>query len=323
MPIGFEFAAGHERWPTDARNCIATSMESAVTHYNMVSEGRLEKHLTVAWHPDVPTADGNINGHIRFGGTCSHRIALHEIAHTLGVGTHPHWRCLLSGGAWQGPRAIALLRNLDGPDAILSADAQHFWPYGLNYDREWSEENGRRHVYVVLAVLQDLEGYSTEVAPFFNTPHDICVIWQGIEPAPIYRFQKQDMTFYCHSGWPGFSSMSGWGWGTGVAAFHAWAGDRQIGTVEIHVFRKGEMVFLCHELWEHYHKMKGWGWSRDGACQTAFHAFPPESEISGTVAVVELRKAENTFYGPHGGELASALANWGWRQTRVAFRVPA
>jgi len=104
----------------------------------------------------TPTADGNYNGWINFGTQMNKRVALHEIAHTLGVGQHPNWRKLLVDGKWTGPRAIAQLKEFDGPDAVLKGDRQHFWPYGLNYDKEWSEQNEIRHVKMVGALREDM-----------------------------------------------------------------------------------------------------------------------------------------------------------------------
>ncbi len=155
-----------DRWDPEIRKRIVESMDYAVGLYNEL--GVFQKKITVRYNPATPTADGNFNGHINFGGQMSPRTALHEIAHTLGVGTHRRWRQLTEDGRWTGEHALALLREFDGPDAVLNADRHHFWPYGLNYEHESSEENDRRHVLIVEALVRDM-GLGPEV-PVTATP---------------------------------------------------------------------------------------------------------------------------------------------------------
>jgi hypothetical protein len=50
-----------------AYNLITSAMNAAVSRYNNLSD--LGKSITVHYDPSVPTADGNINGSIRFGNT--------------------------------------------------------------------------------------------------------------------------------------------------------------------------------------------------------------------------------------------------------------
>eukprot|EP00747_Dinoflagellata_sp_TGD_P223410 gnl/TRDRNA2_/TRDRNA2_94981_c0_seq3.p1 gnl/TRDRNA2_/TRDRNA2_94981_c0~~gnl/TRDRNA2_/TRDRNA2_94981_c0_seq3.p1 ORF type:complete len:334 (+),score=52.10 gnl/TRDRNA2_/TRDRNA2_94981_c0_seq3:70-1071(+) len=333
MPIRYRLADGHDRWPGETKRLIVASMDSATDHYNAVSGGTLDKDLNIHYCPEVPTADGNINGNIRFGKACSHRVALHEIAHTLGVGQHRAWRSLASGGRWTGSCAIAKLRELDGPNAILNADVMHFWPYGLNYDNEWSEENGQRHVQMVAALLADLEKYPFELETSLEQQeYTLRCSWPGSEaPVPIHRFCKFDMAYYCHSGWAGYPSMAGWGWGGGKIAFFAWPPESsaETGTVEIHVFRKGEMAFLCHEEWQCYGQMKGWGWDREKLHPVAFRAFPPpsagcNSAFPGPVLnILEFRKGELAEYIPEDSDLCAKMSESGWSKTRIAFVVPA
>ncbi|WP_243745008.1 hypothetical protein [Streptomyces hainanensis] len=141
----------------DAYNRITSAMNAAVARYNNLSGG-LGKSITVRYDPSVPTADGNINGTIRFGANRSYmseRTALHEIAHTIGVGTSAGWSRLGGGGTWTGAQATALVRQYDGSGAVLSTGGGHFWPYGLNYDNEWSTTNADRHVRIVAAMVAD------------------------------------------------------------------------------------------------------------------------------------------------------------------------
>lgn len=135
---------------------ITSAMNAAVNRYNNVSD--LGKSITVRYDPSVPTADGNINGTIRFGSNRSYmteRTALHEIAHTIGVGTSAGWSRLGGGGTWTGAQATALVRQFDGSSAKLSTGGGHFWPYGLNYENEFSGTAADRHVRIVEAMVRD------------------------------------------------------------------------------------------------------------------------------------------------------------------------
>ncbi len=139
-----------------AYDLITKAMNAAVARYNNLSD--LGKTLTVRYEPGVPTADGNINGTIRFGSNRSYmneRTALHETAHTLGVGTSSGWSRLGGSGTWTGGQATALVKQYDGSGAKISTGGGHFWPYGLNYDNEWSSTAADRHVHIVAAMVRD------------------------------------------------------------------------------------------------------------------------------------------------------------------------
>ncbi|GAA4061080.1 hypothetical protein [Streptomyces shaanxiensis] len=138
-----------------AYDLITKAMNAAVARYNNLSD--LGKTITVRYDPGVPTADGNINGTIRFGNRSymNERTALHEIAHTIGVGTSSGWSRLGGSGTWTGAQATALVRQFDGSSAKLSTGGGHFWPYGLNYDNEYSNTAADRHVQIVAAMVRD------------------------------------------------------------------------------------------------------------------------------------------------------------------------
>ncbi|WP_159765979.1 hypothetical protein [Streptomyces sp. HM190] len=138
-----------------AYDLITSAMNAAVARYNNLSD--LGKNITVRYDPGVPTADGNINGTIRFGNRAymNERTALHEIAHTIGVGTSSGWSRLGGGGTWTGGQATALVRQFDGASARISTGGGHFWPYGLNYDNEFSGTAADRHVRIVAAMVRD------------------------------------------------------------------------------------------------------------------------------------------------------------------------
>lgn len=145
---------GHEQWPEDRKKRITDAMDAAVALYN--THGVFKKQLWANNSPGTPTADANYEGWINFGGSINARVALHEIAHTLGIGTHPNWQANLKDGKWTGKHALAQLREFDGEHATLSADRMHFWPYGLNFDNESSPDNDVRHVKMVAAMRKDM-----------------------------------------------------------------------------------------------------------------------------------------------------------------------
>jgi hypothetical protein len=142
----------------DAYAKIKAAMDAAVAMYN--NQANLTKTLTVQYVPSVATADGNINGNIRFGSNRSYMTqctAMHEIAHTLGVGTSSKWSSLMVNGVWQGAKATAMIRSMVGETStsVIHGDAMHFWPYGLNYNSEWSTVNGQRNARIVGAMKAD------------------------------------------------------------------------------------------------------------------------------------------------------------------------
>jgi hypothetical protein len=148
--------------PTAAQRAAYTkidvAMKRAVALYNCHTD--ITKTLRVQYEPSVPTADGNANGTIRFGAesTFEHTRAMHEIAHTVGVGASSRWSSLVRDGLFIGMYATQQLRMLTGkPDDAVHADAQHFWPYGLNYASEVkSDADLVGHCEMVVALRRDL-----------------------------------------------------------------------------------------------------------------------------------------------------------------------
>jgi hypothetical protein len=144
-------------WPADALARIIYAMDGAVAQYNRY--GTFNKHITANYSPGTPTADGSYSGWINFGSNAAYqnyRTALHEISHTLGVGTTWQWGANLSGGIWIGVNGKAQIVAFDGPGANINSDGTHFWPYGLNYDNEGNTENYRRHVLLLAAFRKDM-----------------------------------------------------------------------------------------------------------------------------------------------------------------------
>jgi hypothetical protein len=122
---------------SSAYDAIDTAMSQAVAFYDCYTE--VTKAIPVSYDPGVRTSRGSIGDGIRFGSRASMQqiTAMHEISHTLGVGTDPAWTSHVSHGAWTGPVATAELRIIShDQSAVLHANRQSFAPYGLNATSE-------------------------------------------------------------------------------------------------------------------------------------------------------------------------------------------
>ncbi|EKJ67406.1 hypothetical protein HYE68_001660 [Fusarium pseudograminearum] len=138
----------------DAYGRIENAMRLAADRYNRL--GSATKNIRVSYNTGVPTADANYNGSLRFGANRSYmneRTALHEISHTVGIGQTAAFDRKCAANDW--PSATRLLRSWDGNAAKINCGGGHIWPYGLNYDNEWSETNANRHVQLVNAMIRD------------------------------------------------------------------------------------------------------------------------------------------------------------------------
>ena len=141
----------------DAYRRITGAMDRAVRFYERYTVG-IVKIDEVFLDPLEATAEGNISGNIQFGpNDISVRTALHEMAHTVGIGTTPAYHRLTVNERFIGKHALAQLRAITGDDqAVLHADTWHFWPYGLNNPGEdhtiWDYIH---HCQMVSAILQD------------------------------------------------------------------------------------------------------------------------------------------------------------------------
>ncbi len=163
--------SGAETWPQDVVTRITAAMDEAVWYYNCYSN--LSHYLTVDYrtNPDL-TAQANVDGWMTFGPNPAYMVlptAMHEIGHTMGVGYWP-WRDeLAEDGHWIGRNVVEFMASLTpeqtDPDAAdyITADAMHFWPYGLNYASEYvSEWSLINHVRVVAAMNADKEAYRNQ-----------------------------------------------------------------------------------------------------------------------------------------------------------------
>lgn len=143
---------------SSAYDAIDTAMKQAVTFYNCYLD--VTKELTVDYDPSLPTANADEVGHIRFGSSDSMQqiTAMHEISHTLGVGTNPQWAAQVADGVWGGDTATTALHSVTADtSAVLHVDAKHFWPFGLNKTGEvQSAEDLRNHCLILAALRHDM-----------------------------------------------------------------------------------------------------------------------------------------------------------------------
>ncbi|KAI1770816.1 hypothetical protein F4818DRAFT_432008 [Hypoxylon cercidicola] len=138
----------------EAYGRIESAMRLAVARYGRYTDA--SKTIRVYYAPGVPTAEASYNGDLRFGSDRAYmteRTAMHEIAHTLGVGQTAAFDRKCAANDWR--TATPLLQSWDGAAARINCGGGHFWPYGLNYESEWSETNANRHVMLVDAMLAD------------------------------------------------------------------------------------------------------------------------------------------------------------------------
>jgi len=146
-----------------AYGLITTAMDKAITYYNCYTN--ITKAENVQYNTSVSTADGNINGSIRFGADTSYmdyRTAMHEISHTVGIGQASNWSSFIANGLFTGTNANAQLTAINATLATplypeVHADTQHFWPYGINYVSEVTSEAVLIfHCEMVMAIRKDL-----------------------------------------------------------------------------------------------------------------------------------------------------------------------
>ena len=153
-PLKWTLWTGNATWPTDRRDAIIAAMDEAVGIYN--SNGHFPKNLIANYSAGVPTAQAGYSGWMDFGNSFGTRVTLHEIAHTLGCGTHWVWPYLSVNGQWNGTETSRFVKLFEGPTASIGSDSMHFWPYGLNYDNEDSAVSRVRHVKIVAAMRRDM-----------------------------------------------------------------------------------------------------------------------------------------------------------------------
>ena len=140
---------------------IRIAFDQATWYYNNFTS--IEKHVNVNYSPGTPTADAKFDGWINFGANPSYQrtgTAMHEMAHTVGVGTHWKYTELMQG-SWQGNRANAILKFMTNNNgALIYGDKIHFWPYGINGAHE---DTGLEMDYIIHALI--IQGMKSDGLP--------------------------------------------------------------------------------------------------------------------------------------------------------------
>jgi hypothetical protein len=145
---------------SSAYDAIDAAMQQAISFDNCYLD--VTKALKVVYDLNEPTASGGMAGTVAFGSDrqyMTQATAMHEIAHTLGVGrTDPQWASHVANGAWTGTAATTALHSITGdPSAVLHADSEHFWPFGLNQNSEvHSADDLLNHCLILAALRHDL-----------------------------------------------------------------------------------------------------------------------------------------------------------------------
>ncbi|WP_437921820.1 hypothetical protein [Sphingobacterium sp. LRF_L2] len=119
---------------------LQVAIDSAVWYANNYTSAT--KHVWLNYDTGVATADANNEGWMRFGASSTYqniRTMLHEMNHTFGTGTTSWWwNDAISNGTYQLTNATQMVKYIDGSDAAINGDSQHWWPYGLNQNSEVS-----------------------------------------------------------------------------------------------------------------------------------------------------------------------------------------
>jgi hypothetical protein len=163
---------------------IQQAMDEAVAIYN--EHTALSGTIKVSFSTDVPTAEakpteGQYIGEVRFGGQIGKRTALHELGHVFGSG---FWGDLSRDGRYHGANAIRILQEIDGAGAVLNADKQHFWPYGLNFDGDVkSDADFVNHARIVEGIYRDIHGGGEAPSPSPGQQSSSTVGAESILPA--------------------------------------------------------------------------------------------------------------------------------------------
>lgn len=175
---------------TTIADTITASMEEAAGLYNKY--GSFNTSVYVYYDSGVSTAQASYGGPITFGGSRNTRVAMHEMLHTVGVGTYWNYWDVMVDGVWEGEYANALLEKFDGDGSVLKGDTAHIWPYGLNYDSEDSTIGRIRHIMMMAAVQADMGilSYTQEPPSQVAAPGSTAVISAAAYGASEYAWYR-------------------------------------------------------------------------------------------------------------------------------------
>jgi len=143
---------------------IKEAFDTATWYYSNYTA--IQKHVTVNYSPGTPTADANFDGWINMGANASYQrtgTAMHEMAHTVGVGQHWTWKFIIDNddSYYSAVRANAVLSMMtNGADTAMHGDDIHFWPYGINGAHE---DTGDDFLYIMNALI--VQGFKEDGLP--------------------------------------------------------------------------------------------------------------------------------------------------------------
>ena len=184
--VTYSMAGG---FPETDYNRVNAAMKSAVEYYNTFTSIK-GLNLSVNYGSGTPTAEASYGGWMRFGPSSSYQqtgTALHEMGHTVGVGTHWYWSNttgspLKVGGKWLGERANSVLNFMDGTTgAQMNGDATHAWPYFINGAQEDLKTDWLYTMNALLMQALGEDGLPTPTAKFAT---------------PAYTFEQTDGVKY-------------------------------------------------------------------------------------------------------------------------------
>ena len=146
--------------PIHAR--IKSAFDEATWYFNNFTS--ITKHVTVNYSPGTPTANANFDGWINMGPVESYQrtgTALHEMAHSVGVGTHWKYDDLFTDNRYNGERAAEIIQLMSGDDEeYIRKSGVLFWPYGINGAHE---DTGEEDLYITHCLI--LQGMKTDGLP--------------------------------------------------------------------------------------------------------------------------------------------------------------
>jgi hypothetical protein len=151
---------------TDAYQRMKLVMDGAIEYYTCFTN--ISKLFVVTYDPvGTVSASASIDGTIQFGSNRLYmtlRVAMHEIAHTVGMGTAPAWlspNLNTAGGwyldgVWLGRAANAVSADLGQTNVVING--QHFNPYGLQFEGDVTSLNDYiSHCRMVMAFREDMQ----------------------------------------------------------------------------------------------------------------------------------------------------------------------
>lgn len=172
---------------------INNAVKSCVDYWNEYTSIP-DLFLSVHYGAQTPTADCSYGGWMRIGPNASYQktgTVMHEALHAIGVGTTAMWNGSSSPlrkgsgtGEWLGERANNVLKFWDNnASSVLTGDATHLWPYGINGAHE---DSGTEILYIANSLIAQAIG---EDGLPLTGKRSLCM--------PHYSFtQEDDVKYY-------------------------------------------------------------------------------------------------------------------------------